>query len=177
VRTCPTYHHIVADINAVVSYYVDPAAVIVRGKPSANMAARLEKDEKARLAAQVEKLGPAGIEAATKELETAKEEHDRPIPEEILTAFPVPDVKSISWISVSSVQQPGKGRAPGPAPAGEAASALEKALSHDGEELSFFVEYDHVKVCSTVYLVASRSLPAPVRLRDRAWLVLAHHAA
>jgi hypothetical protein len=127
------------------SYYVGQPAVIVRGKPSAEMAARLEKDEKVRLAAQVEKLGPAGLEAAAKALEEAKVEHDRVIPEEILTSFPVPDVKSISWIPVSSVQQPGKGRAPGPAPAGDAASELQKALGSD-DELSFFVEYDHVQV-------------------------------
>jgi Zn-dependent M16 (insulinase) family peptidase len=128
-------------------YYAEPPAVIIKGKPSATMADRLEKDEKARLEAQVEKLGPEGIEKAAKILEEAKAEHDHPIPQDILTAFPVPDVKSISWIPVSSVQQPGKGRASGPAPLGDVSTQLQQKLDNDGDEVPFFVEYDHVKVC------------------------------
>lgn len=107
------------------------------------MADKLEKTEKARIAAQVKKLGPEGIAKATKELEEAKAEHEKPIPTEILTAFPVPDVKSISWIPVQSVQEPGKGRHATQPPAN---SELFKHINSDGSQLPFFVEYDHVKV-------------------------------
>lgn len=107
------------------------------------MADKLEKTEKARIAAQVKKLGPTGLAKATKELEDAKAEHDKPIPTDVLTAFPVPDVKSISWIPVQSVQERGKGRTPAKKVAD---SELSKHIEADGSLLPFFVEYDHVKV-------------------------------
>jgi hypothetical protein len=69
------------------------------------MAEKLEKDEKARIAAQVKAIGTEGLKAAAELLEKAKAEHDKPIPDEILKAFPVPDVKSISWIPVDSVHE------------------------------------------------------------------------
>jgi Zn-dependent M16 (insulinase) family peptidase len=119
---------------------------MVRGKPSADMADKLEKDEKARIEAQVRKLGPEGLAKLGKALEDAKMEHDKPIPHEILATFPVPDVKTIMWIPVHSVQEPGKGRRQ-VARTGE--SDLSKHISQDGEELPFFVQYDHVQVSLT----------------------------
>jgi hypothetical protein len=115
------------------------------------MAKRIERDDKARLAAQVEQLGPAGLEAAAAKLAAAKAENDRPIPEDILTAFPVPDVRSISWIPVRSAQLPGAGKGAGraaPHAAGEGAQELMRHIEADGEELPFFVQFDDVKVCS-----------------------------
>ena len=110
------------------------------------MADKLEKNEKARIATQVERLGPEGLKKAEVELEAAKAEHGKPVPAEILTSLPVPDVKSISWLSVQSVQEPGISRklvhwaSP--------SSPLSKYIDSDGELLPFFVEYDHVEVCS-----------------------------
>ncbi len=107
------------------------------------MADRIENEEKARIAKQKEALGPEGLARKAKELEEAKAEHDRPIPTEILKTFPVPDVKSISWIPVQSVQQAGTGRK------GRAASVendISRHVNADGASLSFFVQYDHVKV-------------------------------
>lgn len=123
--------------NLLKKYYVDPPSIVVRGKPSSAMAEKLEKDEKARIAAQVKKLGPKGLEAATKLLESAKAEHDKPIPDEILKAFPVPDVKSIAWIHVDSVHETG----------GVAAkeSKLKKHIEGDGGRLPFSIGFDHVQ--------------------------------
>jgi len=125
-------------------YYIDPPRVVVRGKPSPSLADRIEKDEKARLEKQVKLLGPEGIAAAVKELEAAKEEHDRPIPQSVLKSFPVPSVKSISWIPVQSVQQPGKGRTV-KTPEAKPAHELQKHVENDGSDLPFFVQYDDVK--------------------------------
>jgi hypothetical protein len=118
------------------------------------MAEKLEKTEKGRIAAQIKKLGPSGLAKATKELEAAKAEHDKPIPTEVLTAFPVPDVKSISWISVQSVQERGNGRTPAKRVVD---SELSKHIESDGSPLPFFVEYDHVKVrqCIVAELLTS----------------------
>lgn len=117
---------------------------MIIGKPSAKLADKLEKEEKARIAAQVERLGPEGLKKAEMELEEAKAEHSRPIPTDILTSFPVPDVKSISWIPVQSVQEPGHGRKVDYPPSVN--DPLFKYIQSDGEPLPFFVEYDHVEV-------------------------------
>ncbi|KAH7911953.1 Metalloenzyme, LuxS/M16 peptidase-like protein [Hygrophoropsis aurantiaca] len=124
-------------------YFIIPPYIVIRGKPSALLQEKLEKDEKLRIAAQVENLGPAGLAQAEKELEAAKAEHEKPIPTEILTAFPVPNVKSISWIPVQSLQERGRGRsvpAKDPVP-----SQLARHVESDGSPLSIFIQYDHVK--------------------------------
>ena len=102
------------------------------------MAEKLENDEKARIAAQVKNLEPEGLEATSKLLENAKAEHNKPIPDEILKSFPVPDVKSISWIPVDSVHE--KRNAVG------AESKLRKHINGDGDPLPFFIGFDHVQV-------------------------------
>lgn len=125
-------------------YYVNQASAVIIGQPSANLADKLEKTEKARIAEQIKTLGPEGLKRAEAVLEEAKAEHSKQIPIEMLTSFPVPDVKSISWIPVQSVQEPGKGRsAPYPPSVKE---PLYEHIQSDGQELPFFVEYDHVTV-------------------------------
>lgn len=96
---------------------------------------------------------------AEKRLEEAKAEHSKPIPTDVLTSFPVPDVKSISWIPVQSVQEPGKGRTVAPR-FKPSTSALQKHIESDGETLPFFVEYDHVEVCMPSIVVCA-SLYSP----------------
>lgn len=118
--------------------------MVVVGKPSADLAKKIEEDEKVRIAKQIESLGPEGLKKAADLLESAKAENDKLIPKEVLTSFPVPDVKGISWIPVQSVQEPGSGR--------ESFSAvthspeLSKHVENDGSPLPFFVQYDSVKV-------------------------------
>lgn len=123
-------------------YFVAPNRVVVRGRPSAAVAERLEKEEKARTEKQKATLGPEGLAQRAKELEEAKAEHDKPIPTEVLKSFPLPDVKSISWIPVQSVQQAGAGRK-NEVPT--VANDISRHVSGDGPPLPFFVQYDHVK--------------------------------
>ncbi|KAI5124638.1 hypothetical protein M0805_004247 [Coniferiporia weirii] len=124
-------------------YYIDSPSVIIRGKPSSKLAEKLEKDEKTRIQTQVTKLGSEGLAKAAEDLENAKIENDAPIPEEILKSFPVPDVKSISWIKVQSAQEGDKvapildGRTDN--------SELVKHINADGSKLPFFVQFDHVQ--------------------------------
>ena len=129
-------------------YYIEPASIVICGRPSAGMADKLEKDEKARIAAQVERLGPEGLKKAEAKLEVAKAEHGKAIPPEIITSFSVPDVKSISWLSVQSVQEPGIGRKS--IDWASASSSLSKYIDSDGKLLPFFVGCDHVEVCSNI---------------------------
>ncbi|ETW86965.1 Metallo peptidase M16 [Heterobasidion irregulare TC 32-1] len=123
-------------------YYIDAHSVVVRGKPSAKLSEKLAEKEKARLEKRKARLGPDGLAKAAQELRDALAEHEKPIPKEIITAFPVPDVKSIAWIPVESAQEPGIGRTSRvPLPETD----LARHVARDGEELPFFVQYDHVK--------------------------------
>ena len=128
-------------------YYIDPPSVTVTGRPSAALAEKLENEEKKRVDAQIKKLGSEGLKKAEKELEEAKAEHDTPIPSEILKQFKIPDVKSIAWIPVKSVQQQGKGREP--STVATTNPDLAKHINADGQELPFFVQYDDVEVRSS----------------------------
>jgi Zn-dependent M16 (insulinase) family peptidase len=147
-KYCPSCFELILVAEVVNRYYIDPNAIVVRGKPSSALADKLEKDEKSRIAEQAKQLGKTGLEKAAAELETAKKEHDREIPTDILTSFPVPNVKSISWMPVQSLQDSGKGR-----PARQTTAPSEELTKHiqaDGSALPFFVQYDYVKVRSTV---------------------------
>lgn len=128
-------------------YYIDSPCVIVRGRPSAQLADKIEEDEKARVAAQIKRLGPQGLTAAAELLDKAKEANDAPIPPSFLTSFPVPSVSSISWIPVQSYQDRkdleschGLNR--------QDNSQLKAHIDADGSKLPFFVQFDHVEVCS-----------------------------
>jgi hypothetical protein len=79
-------------------YFIKPPCIVVRGKPSTPLAEKLEKDE----IAHVKVLGPDGLAKAEENLKEAKAEHDWPTPSNVLTSFPVPDVKSKFWIPVQS---------------------------------------------------------------------------
>lgn len=93
--------------------------------------------------AQIAQLGPEGLAKAKKALEDAKNENDEPIPEHVLQAFPVPDVSSIAWIPVQSTQD---GRSASLRVNGVIKNDLARHVAADGQELPFFVEFDHVKV-------------------------------
>jgi Zn-dependent M16 (insulinase) family peptidase len=132
--------------DLITKYYTAAAHIVIRGKPSAALQQKLEADEKARVAAQVNKLGPEGLAELEQKLAAAKEEHEQPIPEDMLTSFPVPDVKSISWISVQSAKnspKPSSGLK-GQHPIGS--PELERHLAQDNTALPMTVQFDHVTV-------------------------------
>lgn len=127
----------------------------MRGKPSAALAEKLEKDERARLDAQIAKLGPEGLARLQKELDNAKAENDAPIPEKVLTDFPVPEVHSISWIAVQSAKNiPGTVEVE-KAQEGVLVNSIELArhIKADETKLPLMVHYDHITVCTSIKFV------------------------
>lgn len=118
--------------------------MIVRGKPSAALADKLEKEETSRIEAQINRLGPEGLAKTEERIKKAKEENDAPIPNEVLLDFPVPDVSSIAWIPVQSVQDGGDTNSTS---AGRKDNLrLVEHIGGDGSELPFLVQFDHVQV-------------------------------
>jgi Zn-dependent M16 (insulinase) family peptidase len=127
-------------------YWINGPSVVVGAKPSAKLQDRLETEEKARVEAQRKALGPEGIAKLEKELNDAKAQHDQPIPEKILTSFPVPDVSSISWIPVQSARNDPFAKEGSANSNGIAAPTLQKHLDADPAQLPYFIQYDQVQV-------------------------------
>ncbi|KAG8802435.1 hypothetical protein FRC17_006413, partial [Serendipita sp. 399] len=159
-------------IDALLKYYLADARIIIRGKPSASLADRLKDEEKARVEAQVKELGPDGLVKLEKALEEAKADHDKPIPEEILTGFPVPDVKSISWISVQSAQNfpHGKPAVIKDTQLASRSSALEDHLRKESTALPMTTQFDHVTSDFTTVHVLMSLAELPDELRPYAVL-------
>ena len=110
----------------------------MRGKPSASLANRLASDERNRIAEQLERLGPDGLAEATRKLAEAKAEHDRPIPQETITSFNVPDVQTISWIPVQTKCD---------SPLDASRKDIDLGVHHkEGVRLPVFVQFEDVKV-------------------------------
>jgi Zn-dependent M16 (insulinase) family peptidase len=64
------------------------------GKPSAQLSAKIVQDEKDRLAERKKELGEEKLKELQKALDAAKEESDRPPPENIISDFPLTDVST-----------------------------------------------------------------------------------
>jgi hypothetical protein len=103
---------------------------------------QLDSEEKQALADRVTKLGPEGLERAAKDLKEALSNNMTPIPPDILSTFTKPDTNLISWITVQNLQEKGQGRGGRL----EVDSPLAKHITSDGEEVPFFVQYDHFEV-------------------------------
>ncbi|KAH8114466.1 Metalloenzyme, LuxS/M16 peptidase-like protein [Phellopilus nigrolimitatus] len=124
-------------------YYIGSPSVVIRGRPSRELTDRLKREESARINARVQKRDPEGLAKAKYELENAKKDNNVPIPEAVLTKFPVPDVSSIAWIPVQSVQEGGKVKPTSTSKTDN--SQLRKHINADGSKLPFFVHFDHVE--------------------------------
>ena len=139
---------LIAFLTRFARFYVNNNPVIIKSKPSAKLSESLEASEKARIAAQKQALGTGGLEKVAKLLENAKKENEKPIPSEIFTSFPVPDVKSISWIPVRSVRNdPSAANSILVQARNTDPDELEEHVRKDGKDLPFFVHFSDVKVC------------------------------
>lgn len=73
-------------------YYASPPSLTIIGKPSAAMSARIEKEEKERIAKRKIELGEEKLKDLERRLEEAKKESDIPPPPEMIADFPITDV-------------------------------------------------------------------------------------
>ena len=88
-------------------WWIDKPHVSILGKPSAQLAKDLQKNEIARIEAQREKLGKEGLANMKRKLEQAQEENDKPIPQDVIRKFKIPRIDNIKFIdTVNAVYQP-----------------------------------------------------------------------
>ncbi len=139
-------------------FYIRNNPVVILSKPSVRLQQTLETTEKDRVKDQRERLGSAGLEVLKKVLEDAKAEHDRPIPPQVLTTFPVPNVNSISWIPVDSARnESGEITTRSKLPS-TISTSVEEHLNKDNASIPYFIQFDHVNVCHMPYLSCPMTL-------------------
>lgn len=90
----------------------DAPHVSILGKPSMELAKKLKKTEKERLAKRRQELGEEGLKKLKERVEKAKQNNEKPIPPEVLDQWPVPDTSSIHFIE-SLTARSGKARSLG----------------------------------------------------------------
>ncbi|XP_066596217.1 uncharacterized protein C05D11.1-like [Prorops nasuta] len=83
-------------------YLINGPMVIIKGIPSVEKQLELTQKESDRVSDQIENLGEEGLKKKEKELEEAIIENEKPIPDELLTAVPVPSTESINFHSIKS---------------------------------------------------------------------------
>ena len=79
-------------------WYIDNPHVCIQGKPSAQLAKDLERNELARVEKQRERLGEQGLAEKKRKLEEAQELNDKPIPQDQIRKFKIPKISHIKFI-------------------------------------------------------------------------------
>jgi Zn-dependent M16 (insulinase) family peptidase len=80
------------------AFIMDRPMAAVLGKPSAAMATESSQKEKEREANQAAELGEEGLKNLADILQAAMVKNESPIPEDILTSLPVPDLEKVPSI-------------------------------------------------------------------------------
>jgi Zn-dependent M16 (insulinase) family peptidase len=119
-------------------YFVDTHHVCVLGVPSKELQQRTTKEEQARVKAQQERLGEEGLKKLADDLEKAKAENGKPIPDTMLEQFPQPSAESIKFIRTETARA-GAARKLG-TESNEAQAIIDKA---DGGS-PLFIHFEHI---------------------------------
>nr|POE63152.1 uncharacterized protein c3h1.02c [Quercus suber] len=119
-------------------YFVDAPHVSILGVPSKELSEKMTKDEKARVAAQKEKLGEDGLKRLAEELRKAQETNDKPIPTEVLGKFPIPSTDSIHFIPTVTA------RAGAAKDMGKLDNEIQKLLDQNQDGSPLFIHFEHI---------------------------------
>lgn len=120
------------------SWLADAHHVSILGVPSAELAKKLEADEKARVKAQKERLGEEGLKELAKKLEDAKAENDREVPSDLIERFEIPGTDSIHFIS-STTARSGLARK-----MGQLDNDVQKIVDQNKSDLPLFIHFEHI---------------------------------
>lgn len=77
-------------------YFVSAPCLTVIGKPSAALSAKIEGDEKDRIAKRKAEMGEEKLKELERKLEQAKTDSNIPPPPEMISSFPLTDVSLFS---------------------------------------------------------------------------------
>lgn len=137
----------------------DAHHVTILGRPSAALSHKLKSDEEARVAKQIEDLGPEGLKKLERRLAEAKADNDKEIPNEIFDSFKVPDTKSIHFIPTLTARS-GLARQ-----IGRLENPIQKVIDSETADLPLFIHFEHVQTnfVHITLIMGTESIPVPLR--------------
>ncbi|MBW0485783.1 hypothetical protein O181_025498 [Austropuccinia psidii MF-1] len=116
-------------------WLVEAPSLTVIGQPSAKLSDKLETDTNQRLLETQTKYGPEGLKKLEEKLQHAQQVNDRPVPDHIISEFPIPSLDSIKWIDVEIAQANGN-----------YTSELQSFINQkDSASLPYFVQFNHIQ--------------------------------
>lgn len=116
----------------------DAHHVSILGVPSKELSTKITENEKARVKAQQEKYGEAGLKELAEKLEKAKAENDRPIPDSLLEQFPVPNPQSVHFIPTTTARSGAARRM------GKLDNPIQTIIDKDDNDSSLFIHFEHI---------------------------------
>ena len=137
----------------------DAHHISILGKPSAKLSKKLEVEEKARVAAQVARLGESGLKRLEEKLNEAKAQNDREIPRELLEQFKVPDTSSIHFINTITA------RSGAALKNGKSKNSIQDIIDNDPSDLPLFIHFEHVpsNFAHITVLLGTEAIPTKLR--------------
>ncbi|KEQ67668.1 uncharacterized protein M437DRAFT_80310 [Aureobasidium melanogenum CBS 110374] len=140
-------------------WFADAHHVSILGVPSKELSKKLKTDEKARVKAQKERLGEKGLKELAEKLEQAKAENDKPIPDEVLSQFPVPGTSSIHFIPTTTARA-GRARQ-----MGKLNNDIQQIVDKDDSDIPLFIHFEHIpsNFVRTKLVMCTGSLPTELK--------------
>ncbi|KAL9587376.1 MAG: hypothetical protein Q9212_000303 [Teloschistes hypoglaucus] len=140
-------------------WFLDAHHVTILGKPSAELSKKLKSDEEARIEAQRERLGPAGLERLEKKLADAKAENDRDIPKDLLAKFPVPGTESIHFITTMTARSGAAKKL------GHLNNKVQKLVDDDDTSSPLFIHFEHIQsnFAHVSLVIGTEAVPVALR--------------
>ncbi|CAI6341569.1 unnamed protein product [Periconia digitata] len=140
-------------------WIVDAHHVSILGKPSVELAEKQKADEVARVKAQQEKLGEAGLKEKAEQLKKATDENDKPIPNDILSRLKVPGTESIHFFKTETARS-GLAKK-----LGSVENKIQQIIDKDENGLPLFVHYEHIPTSFVHFGVALGTAAVPTELK------------
>jgi len=119
-------------------WFADNHHVCVLGVPSKELSDKLAADEKARVQAQKDRLGEAGLRELAEKLEEAQAENNKPIPDALIERFPVPSPESVRFITTTTARAGAARRM------GQLDNEIQKIVDDADDGTPLFLHFEHI---------------------------------
>ncbi|GAB5591544.1 hypothetical protein Unana1_06444 [Umbelopsis nana] len=117
-------------------WYVNSPHITLLGKPSAEFADQLLKEESERIQQQRARLGESKLAELEKKLEECKQQNEVPVPPEVVNDVPIPSVSTINFIEVQTARVPDNGLFK---------NSVQDHVNKDTDvKLPFPIQFDHI---------------------------------
>lgn len=147
-------------------WLLDAHHISVLGKPSRALAMKQDEEEKARVEARKERLGPAGLEELAKKLKESQDKVNTPIPDSMWAKFPVPDVNSVHFLSTTTARA-GRARS-----VGALDNDMQRLIDRDNDNSPLLLHFENIPSRFVTVGIDMSTGSVPVHLKPLVCLYL-----